>query len=159
MNERDNDSKQLDAHDDQLLDIQKIAKWIGEVEEGQLAQMNILKYLSKREGSLIDEVTQSTGESVTSRGVLDLGLVHNRLPDKQPLSEQSSNKSEPQSSNHSLVLSKPLQHEIPTVERFAASQPQTPDRVGSYKSKKTSSISRNRKVNPLAGVRSRSYAI
>jgi len=98
MSECDYDNKQSEPRDDWLNDKQMVAKWLREVDKGHEAKMKILKYLLKKkkvgllvdEGTLStgDEVTPSTGASVTSGGV-HVGVVHNRIAD-QPA--QSSNK-------------------------------------------------------------------
>jgi len=150
MSESEYDNKQPDPHDDQLVDTQKLWKWIREVRRGQQAQMNILKYLLKRDGSLLDDGAQSTGEEgsrspgETAKVDLHVGLLHERILDKQRLPESSS-PLEPPSSNQNLELSTP--------EKFSELRVRKPVGAGHYTSIKTSPILQTREPKPPVEVK------
>jgi len=150
MSESDYDNKQPDPHDDRLVDTQKLWKWMREVKKGQQAQMNILKYLLKRDGLLLDDGTQSTGDEGsrspgdTAKVDVHVGLVHECILDKQPLPESSS-PLEPLSSNQNLDLSTP--------EKFAELRVRKPVGAGLYTSIKTSPILQTREPKPPVEVK------
>jgi len=142
MSESDYDNKHPDPHDDQLVDTQKLWNWMREVQRGQQAQMNILKYLLKRDGSLLDEGTQSTGEEgsrspgETPKVDLFVGLAHERILDKQPLPE-SSRPLKPPSSNQNLDLLTPETGRclsIKTSPILQTEEPKAPVKVKKSKS-------------------------
>jgi len=149
MSQHDYDNKQSDPHDDQLFDMQKLSDLMRQVQRGQEAQMNILRYLLKRDGSLLDEGTPSIGEEgsrsrspgKTVKADILVGLVL----DKQPLPDQSSNPLEPPSINQNLDLS--------TREKFTALRGQMAAGAGRYTSIKTSPILQTREPKPPVEVR------
>jgi len=136
MSQHDYDNKQSDPHDGQIFDMQKLSELMRQVKRGQEAQMNILRYLLKKDGSLLDEGTPSTGEEgsrsrsplETIKADIHVGLVL----DRHPLPDQSSSPIEPASSNQNLDLS--------TREKFTGLRAQMAAGGGRYSSIKTSPI-------------------
>jgi len=148
MSESDYDNKQQDPHE--LVDTQKLCKWMQEVRRGQQAQMNILKYLLKRDGLRLDEGTPSTGEEgsrspgETPEVDILVGLVHERILDEKPLPESSSPLQSP-SRTQNLDLS--------TVEKLAELRARKPAGAGRYTSIKTSPILQTKEPKPPVEVR------
>merc|ERR1719419_571079 len=109
--------------------------------------MKIIEYLLRRDGSLPDEGTPSTGEEgsrspgETQKVDVLVGLVHERIHDKQP----SPSPLEPPSSNNNLDLS--------TAEKFAELRARKPAGAGRYSSIKTSPILQTREPKPSVEVR------
>jgi len=154
MSQHDYDNKQSDPHDDQLFDMQKLSDLMRQVKRGQEAQMSILRYLLKRDGSLRDEGTPSTGEEgsrsrspgKTVKADILVGLVL----DGHPLPDQSSSALEPPSSKQNLDLS--------TREKFTALRAQMAAGAGRYTSIKTSPILPTREPkSPLEVRKSKSF--
>jgi len=88
------DRKQSDLKEEHFAYRQQIANWMREMVKGQEAQMKILNHLLERDGSLVDEVTRSTGDEETPSTELHLAVQLERIPDQQQLPEQTSNRRE-----------------------------------------------------------------
>jgi len=145
MSESDYDNKQPDPNE--LVETQKLWKWMREIKRGQEAQMKIIKYLLRRDGLLVDEGTPSTGEEgsrssgETRKVDVLVGLVHECILDKQPLPSPL----EPPSSNNNLDLS--------TAEKFAELRARKAAGAGRYSSIQTSPSLQTREPKPAAEVR------
>jgi len=103
MSECDYDNKQSGSKDEQC-DNMLVLDWLRDVQKGQEAQMNILKYLLKRDGQLFDGGKPRFCDRRTRETSLNLGHIH----DKQRLTENA------------LELSN--NHDLSTSPKFEASQ-------------------------------------
>jgi len=133
------DNKQSKQHDDQ----QMLMNCLRELKRGQQAVINILEFLLKREGSLIDDWTSisvgSRSPDDIARADKHLALIHdNRVPEKQLQSEQSSK---------SLELLNGLTIDSEAPDNSTASRTRKPSGTGRPKRKPKQSLLRQPTLN------------
>jgi len=105
MSECDYDNKQSGSKDEQC-DNMLVLDWLRDVQKGQEAQMNILKYLLKRDGQLFDGGKPCFCDRRTREVSLNLG----HILDQQRLTENA------------LELSNYQSHDLSTSRKFEASK-------------------------------------
>jgi len=80
-----------DPHPNQKVNMQKVLDWLIEIQNGQQAQMKLLRYLLKRDGSLSSSENLTRGASVHLCPALDRILDEQQLPEKALLSVPGQN--------------------------------------------------------------------